>query len=88
MFVPVTFGILCLVFGSLNVVVGDAWTAIIFLFIGAWCIYYACSEKEEKKSNKDKDTSYHKMSDDDKWLEENSWVWSDPNYNGKRNRKK
>ena len=83
---PLTFGILCIGFGIL-IASMDAWTAIISFFIGAWCIHCACKEKTGgNKSNSN--STHHKMSDDDKWLEENSWVWSDPNYNGKRNRKK
>lgn len=65
---------------------------VIFSLCGAvWCFYCACDEKKKKKTGGNKNNSnftHHKMSDDDKWLEENSWVWSDPNYNGKRNRRK
>lgn len=71
--------------------IGEVWTAFLFFCISVWCFYCACDEKTKKKNSKNKNNScatHHEMSDDDKWLEENSWVWSDPNYNGKRNRKK
>lgn len=82
--------IVAFIFMMVNLLIGDfgkfgAWFVIAVVAFVVW----TSSDKEgAQKIDSSKKNSYHKMSDDDKWLEENSWVWSDPNYNGKRNRRK
>jgi hypothetical protein len=64
---------------------------ICFVVAVAAFVIWTGRNKDDNGSGENKKSQSRKtgkMSDDDKWLEENSWVWSDPNYNGRKNGKK